>query len=79
MARKRRGQVGLQSGTVGGDIAGVHDQVGRRSGERRRHDVEVLHEERLVAAEVAVGELGDAERHGLVPSSMHDKRDGETW
>jgi hypothetical protein len=51
-------------GAIEGDVAGVQHQVGPFAQQRLADAAEVVDEEWLVVAEVGIGDLGDAKRHG---------------
>jgi hypothetical protein len=59
-------QIALLDGAVERDIAAVQDQVGRGGDECRGHPLEVCDEERLVPAQVRIGDLRDTIGHGTI-------------
>jgi hypothetical protein len=59
----RRGEVALLRCTVERDVAGVEHKVWPVGAQRFADAPEIVDEERLVVAEMGVGDLGDAEGH----------------
>ena len=62
--RARRREVGLATGAIKRDVARIDHEVRCGSPQRRADPPEILEEERLLLAEMGIGDLGDAENHG---------------
>ena len=78
MQRARRREIALARRAVERDVARVEHEVGPVGAQRLADAHEVVDEERLVAAEMGVGDLGDAEGHAGKPSpAMLQKSDLE--
>jgi hypothetical protein len=59
----RRGEIADIRGAVEGHVARVQDHVRAAPADRLADAPEIVDEERLVVAEVGVGDVGDAEGH----------------
>ena len=80
MQRARRREIALVRRTVERDVARVEHEVGPVGAQRLADAHEIVDEERLVAAEMGVGDLGDAEGHAGKPNpAMFQKRDLEEF